>query len=72
MCSKHAVCSDVPVLSVYSQKPVLSYGCVIVASDVGGDGLWRKQKLVRQAEGNKVCSANAYCSRIQVIRACVL
>lgn len=30
--------------------------------------VWREQKVVRQAEGNELCSANTYCSRIQVIR----
>lgn len=71
-------------LSANSQKLLFfPAGCVIVASDacVGGGGregcVWvevgrgakkKRKKLVSQADGNKLCSANTYRSEIQVIR----
>lgn len=40
--SKYAVCSDVPVC-LHTPKSFLN-GCVIVTSDVGGGGLWRREQ----------------------------
>ncbi len=60
-------CGDVPVC-LHTPRSLCFRAAVWLLHQTLVEVVCGEQKLVSQAEGNKLCSANTYCSMIQVIR----